>query len=298
MLSVMKNGTEEQRRRRKSHRRTVWIAICLGLLLTFSVGWDVLQYPYYFAAIYFDWEAKTGFRTISAIPPGEQLDPLTGIYRGLIALQARPWVDSEFRRWGWKAAKGSCSVMLLPFPPLVFGLDPVREWKIIDPEVTPLMLAAERDNLRLVNTILASGGDVNARDQSGWTPLMHACMTRLARSEIVKTLIAAGADVNAKDRANRTALIWVVRTGGASQPPEKVRVLLAAGADPNAKSEFGETPLYEALNARSPGIAAQLLAANADPNLKVRDGTTVLALAERVGDTEMVQLLRRAGAKD
>lgn len=278
--------------------RRLLIAGFLALFLIFSVIVNVRQYPFFFAPVYFEWDATAGFERISVPPPGKEPHPLTRIYAGLIAWQARPWIAAEFRDWGWTSAKGHCTVMLLPFPPIVYGLHRLSHWEIIDPEVTPLMHAAERDNLRLVKLILASGADVNARDQRGWTPLMHACMTRLASAEIVEALLGAGADVNAKDRIGRTALIWALRTGGGKEVHEKVRLLLAGGADPNAKSQYGETPLLHATSARSLDTVAQLLAAGADPNAAAWKGESALAFARRVGDTEMVKLLKRAGARD
>ena len=48
---------------------------------------------------------------------------------------------------------------------------------------------------------LATGADVNAKNERRWTPL-HIATTK----EIAELLIAAGADVNAKDKIGRVPL--------------------------------------------------------------------------------------------
>lgn len=54
-----------------------------------------------------------------------------------------------------------------------------------------LMNASHEGNLDIVKELIAEGADVNAKNNSGFTPLMYA---RYGENlDIVKTLIAAGA---------------------------------------------------------------------------------------------------------
>ncbi len=48
--------------------------------------------------------------------------------------------------------------------------------------------------------------EIDARDERGATPLMHAAA--FGNLEIFKILLDAGADVNATNNANATALLW------------------------------------------------------------------------------------------
>jgi cytohesin len=71
---------------------------------------------------------------------------------------------------------------------------------------TPLHLAAEMGHKEIAELLIAKGADVNAKDNIGWTPLHFA--TVLDHKEIVELLIAAGADVNAKNKEGRAPLDW------------------------------------------------------------------------------------------
>ena len=64
--------------------------------------------------------------------------------------------------------------------------------------------ATKADNKEIVELLLASGADVNAKDEMGETPLHLAA--QFGRKEIAELLIAEGADVNAKGDFGRTPL--------------------------------------------------------------------------------------------
>ena len=64
--------------------------------------------------------------------------------------------------------------------------------------------AAKDGNIKAVKQHLAGGADVNAKSDSGWTPLHDAAFG--SHKEITELLITAGADVNAKDEGGRTPL--------------------------------------------------------------------------------------------
>ena len=58
-----------------------------------------------------------------------------------------------------------------------------------------LLEAAENGDLELVKALLKDGADINAKDGSGWTPIMRAIAANHDR--MVALLIEKGADVNA-----------------------------------------------------------------------------------------------------
>ena len=76
-------------------------------------------------------------------------------------------------------------------------------------------------------------------------------------------------------------------------------VLLNHGADPDARErETGNTALMLAANRARLEEVKLLLQAGADPTLKAKDGWTALAAADMIGDSEIVELLRLAGARE
>ena len=67
-----------------------------------------------------------------------------------------------------------------------------------------LIQATKEGNIVAVNQHLAAGGNVNAKDERGKTPLHFAA--EYGHREIAKLLIAEGADLNVRDMSEMTAL--------------------------------------------------------------------------------------------
>lgn len=96
--------------------------------------------------------------------------------------------------------------------------------------LTPLMRAALQGNREAVQTLIALGVHIHARNDDGNTALWLACVSR--NIEIVQDLIEAGIDLNNRNDAGSTALMYVA----SSDRPELVKVLLEAGADPQIRN--------------------------------------------------------------
>jgi hypothetical protein len=74
---------------------------------------------------------------------------------------------------------------------------PVSGWPL-------LMIAAAAGDKPMVEMLLDSGADVNDKNLSNETPLIHAAFN--GHKEVVELLLAKGADVNVKNHAEATAL--------------------------------------------------------------------------------------------
>jgi len=174
---------------------------------------------------------------------------------------------------------------------------------------TPLYAAVSAGYRDVVETLLSKGGDANAKALTGDTPL-HVTTLRGDR-DMAELLIIKGADLKARNaRAGNTPLHLAVVAGYR----DIVELLATKGADLNVKNSDGFTPLHYAVSTRrlsfwetqigdssTPkdlAIAELLVAHGADVNAKTNDGATPLSLALKGGPTEIVELLRKHGAKE
>ena len=90
---------------------------------------------------------------------------------------------------------------------------------------TALHWAVQRDDVALIDMLLAAGADVKAATRYKITPLSLACTNGNAR--VVDRLLKAGADPNAVSEEGQTALMTASLTG----KPDAVKLLLEAGAN-------------------------------------------------------------------
>lgn len=157
--------------------------------------------------------------------------------------------------------------------------------------LTPLMLAAQANDLSVINGFLAYGANPNAQDHDGWTAAMHA--VRSNNPKIFRLLGSHKADFNIASNDDMTALTLAV----AQNKANAVVAMLDHGADPNLKLGPAQ---YNALMLAAKGgslqMAQTLLQYKSKPNAKSANGITPLMIAAH-GDKDMlVSLLLKAGA--
>ena len=75
----------------------------------------------------------------------------------------------------------------------------------------------------VVETLLTAGADIEAKDNDGWTPLMHAI--HFGHIKIVETLLRSGANIEARNKNGHTPLTIATDCGN----EEIVEILLKAG---------------------------------------------------------------------
>ena len=166
----------------------------------------------------------------------------------------------------------------------------ILEAKIPDTGLA-LINAANKGDSEVVEALLDSGADINARDEQNQTAL-HQAASR-GHTPIVKLLLERGADVNAKNLFGQTPLLGPVYRGSL----DIVGALLGAGADVDARSELsGQTPLLTVSTLRTEVVEA-LLEESADVNAKGEAyHETALMLAAITGNTATVKTLLKKGA--
>lgn len=146
-----------------------------------------------------------------------------------------------------------------------------------------LIAAARKSNVEAVKSLLAKGADPNAKTQYGATPIFFACDR--GNAEIVKLLLDAGADPNVQDTFYKSnPLSWAIQRDHA----EVVKVLV----EKNPKSK--EMAMGMAASEGQVKVAKALLDLG---GFNPESLTTYLTNAERNKHTEVVELLKKAGAK-
>lgn len=189
---------------------------------------------------------------------------------------------------------------------------------------TPLMYAASKSNVDIVEKLLKRGAEINAKDTDGWTPLMFAISrdNPSDKMEIIEKLLAHGADINLPDNQGKTAMDLafeaknvqiansILRNYAARRGLEVtsgnllldtiqeknysfVRALLKIPRmDITAKNVNGQTALMLAVEDGQAEIIGEILAKdNTIINETNKDGFTALMLATLKGDAKAVSLL-------
>ena len=95
---------------------------------------------------------------------------------------------------------------------------------------TPLMLAALKGDVSMVQALVARGADIN---KPGWAPLHYA--STKGSVPIIRELLDKHAYIDAESPNGTTPLMMAAMYG----TPEAVKTLLEAGADPTLKNNLG-----------------------------------------------------------
>ncbi|NYZ61400.1 ankyrin repeat domain-containing protein [Luteimonas deserti] len=160
-----------------------------------------------------------------------------------------------------------------------------------NPATEALSRAASAGDAADVRRLVADGANPNATDANG-SPLLQAAILRGDRRAF-QTLLDAGADATAGASNGNTA----VHVAAMQDDPAYLETLLARGAPPDAPNgRNGETPLFNALEARNERTIRMLLDAGARVDATDSFGATLLHKAARINATGWVVRLLESGA--
>ncbi len=184
-----------------------------------------------------------------------------------------------------------------------------------------LMAACDGANLETVKILLGYNFDINLINNYGYTPLSLACSEN--NFELAKLLIEHGAIVNTKydpnpllltcskghldmvkflveehnadiHGLNNAALFYAANAGQL----EVVKYLISKKAKVNeVYNEEGYTPLMAATSFGRADVVAYLLSQKANVKAKTKEGKTALYFANYHKYTDIIELLKQAGAK-
>lgn len=190
-------------------------------------------------------------------------------------------------------------------------------------KITPLMKAAWDGQIEIAKYLIDSGADVNAVDDQQETPLFSAI--KRERVEITQLLIDRGAKVNIRDSRQFTPLITaaaagsqeivriLVKAGGnikdemygltplmfavASRKVDVLKLLVELGAPVDqVSSTSGQTALLSAIYAGNAEMVQALIDLKANVNFRTKDGDTPLKAAAKGDQTDLIEMLKTAGA--
>ncbi len=153
---------------------------------------------------------------------------------------------------------------------------------------TPLLVAVSGDKTGSAELLLASKADVNAGNLEGNTPLHMA-----GSKEMAELLETKGGNIEARNNDGRTPLHAAVKDDTA----EVAEFLLSRNANVNAKDNEGNTPLHLQMEPAESGewikeITELLLANKADVNAKNNEGATPLMIAIKRKNKGAIELLQ------
>lgn len=215
---------------------------------------------------------------------GSCQDKLSKQYLGLIKLdrEERYSIDdlTESRRKLGKLL-ASCEI---PEPGLnipVFG------------QLSILELAILANDTERIASILGSKGKQQRQGSQlvGGTTALHLA-AHYGTTESIELLLKSGFDVDVKDDFGNTPLMASI--GGLQIESANVNALVSAGANINAMTERGMTALTMAVGEEDPLAVKYLIAKGAALRPKGPDDTSIIELAQRVGDESILSILKEA----
>lgn len=170
-------------------------------------------------------------------------------------------------------------------------LDYLKEKGAIDPENNEALTdAIKADNIDLVKTALAAKVDVNARNKDGYSPIMFAA--NKGNMAVLQMLLDRGAKVNVQEAEGYTPLMMAAWHSHL----DALRLLLKKGAKQSLYHNKGRTTLMIAAWKGSPDILAELLRSPYEINRQDKEGFTALMFAVLANSPEKVSLLLSKGA--
>jgi hypothetical protein len=144
--------------------------------------------------------------------------------------------------------------------PTAFMMACGAEW--IDADGKAMWRRNGPDDVRLVQGMLAHGATVKAASSGGATALLAA--VKCDRPRTVALLLSHGGNVNAQDWLGLTPLYWIVAQVVVGRGDKEILgALLAHGAEPNIADKHGQTPLMIAQKYKRLDVVALLVDAGA-----------------------------------
>lgn len=151
--------------------------------------------------------------------------------------------------------------------------------------MTPIMLAASRGNVEIIDLLYTQGADPNKRGSMQRTALQYAAEKN--HIEAAKRLLAYGADIDAYDNGHLTPLVMAANRGYT----DLGLLFIEKGADVNIQHIEGWTALIDATAKNDVKLVKALLEAGANKDLKAKNGLKAIDYARQYGFKKIEKIL-------
>jgi len=156
-----------------------------------------------------------------------------------------------------------------------------------------LLIAVSAKNIELARALIECGADVNTRGTMGITPLI--CSTSSYELDITKMLMEKGAAVNGRNAFGMTALMCAA----GKNDYDTVKYLIEKGANPDIQADDNGINAVMVATGKGYCKIVELLAkSGANVNARAYNGRTAMMLAEQYKFTDIMKVLKDAGAKE
>eukprot|EP01114_Cavostelium_apophysatum_P012981 TRINITY_DN3050_c0_g1_i1.p1 TRINITY_DN3050_c0_g1~~TRINITY_DN3050_c0_g1_i1.p1 ORF type:complete len:1468 (+),score=377.33 TRINITY_DN3050_c0_g1_i1:545-4948(+) len=162
-------------------------------------------------------------------------------------------------------------------------------------------VAGEFNDPRLVEYLVRNQykcPDINARDSYGWTALHSACYKGPSRHNVISLLMNYGATVNVLNQSGCTPLHYFVRgipqnNKEAHEVERLINLFVSRGSCLNSEDVNHDTPLHQACLIGNMCAVKALCANGAALDVKNKTHETPLAIAVRMGYSEIATFLQQ-----
>lgn len=141
-------------------------------------------------------------------------------------------------------------------------------------------------NANGVNRLIRNNTNIEAKGESGETPLLYAI--EKDKIEIAKLLMDAGAEINALDDKKNGVLHYAIKYG---IDRKEIYELIDKGAALDKQNSDGNTPLFYSVIYKRPQLTYYLIEYGADISKVTTRNENMLHLAIRVNDEELLKFL-------
>jgi ankyrin repeat protein len=169
-------------------------------------------------------------------------------------------------------------------------------------KVAQLHIDSKNGTIEKVKLDVEAGISIECTDITGATPLHYAVLNEKNAIEICTYLIKCGGDINRLDKAGVSPLQSLVRNScpdkiNNTKLHDLIRVLLDLGANINVQDLNGESIVHDLVRYKCLSILKLVKGSKINFNLKTVDGITPLHLAVLLEDEESINFILEKKSK-